>query len=880
MGKRSGKQKKSLKKRWTAILMMAAALLVMMQIFALESTFAETATGTKVTYKGAISSMGTTCGKFTIKGYDAFCAEHPKATPPSGTKITSTKLVTNNKMRKALYYGYGGPKAKVSKNNAGWVSTSVALSRANGKGGGTADAQKFYKKLGDYATPPDSFKVYLCNTAGGLQDLCYWIYEPEGKVRIKKQSSDVEATIDRGYSLKGAVYGVYTNKSCTSGSRVAKLTTGETGISGKVTLDKGTYFIKEMTSPEGFSLSSTVYTVSITDQCDKTVNVKDAPKKGKIQLVKTSAEPELTADNAAYSLSGAKYGVWSDKELTKSVGTLTTNSDGKSNELSVLAGRYYIKETLAPKGYLKDELVYEVEITIDELGDAEILNVKDVPEDDPAWVMIQKLDAVSGEPAPSGDGTLAGAEFTVRYYEGTDWEEDPSKSGAEDKGEWIFRTNENGFIRFDDKSRLISGDELYYNDLGNPTFPIGTLTIQETKAPKGYVRNDEVFLVKILEDDNEPGVSLSQIPTTEVKQQPIRGDVEIIKTDSKTGEKLAGVTFDVIDVSENKVAANLVTNENGYATTATDKNPNGSLPYGDYIVREKEAQIGYLPIDDIKINISENKKTITLDIKNTPAEISTSAYFKENSSKEILPAETVTIIDEVRYKNLIPGTVYRLEGILMDTETGEPLHINEEPVVSESEFTPEEANGIAYMEFVLDASQLSGKSVTVFEDLYIDETIVASHADITDEKQTVKFIAVGDIEIYKGDSTTGMPLAGVEFEIIDKLNNEVVAVLVTDENGYATTAGDDTVTGTLLYGDYIVRETEPLPGYMNIEDLEVTLDDINRVMSLKIDNTPIPVPTDETSDTGDPMGRLIPLTVALLIISFMGALVTLKPKNT
>lgn len=862
------------------------AIVVIMALFMVWGTvtvvpvWAESATGTKVTYKGAISSMGTTCGKFTIKGKDAFCAEHAKPTPPTGTKITSTKLVTNNKMRKALYYGYGGPKAKVSKNNAGWVSTSVALSRANGKGGGTTDAQKFYKSLGDYSVPPDSFKVYICNTSGGLQDLCYWIYEPEGKVRVKKVSTDTAATNDRGYELKGAVYGVYTKKACTSASRVAKLTTGASGTSGKVTLDKETYYIKEMTAPRGFSLSSTVYTVSITDQCDKTVTVKDTPKKGKIQIIKSSAEPEITEGNSGYSLSGAQYGIWADAGLAKNVGTLTTKSDGTSDTISLLAGTYYIKETVAPKGYLMDETVYEVKIGIDDIDETKVLSVTDIPEEDPAWVMIQKVDALSGEAVPSGDGTLAGAEFTVKYYEGTEWTEDPAKSGAEDKGTWIFKTNENGYIKFDDESQLVSGDELYLNDLGNPTFPIGTLTIQETKAPKGYVRNDEVFLVKILEDDDKPGVSLSQIPTTEVKQQPIRGDIEIIKSDNKTDERMAGVEFDVIDVSSKKVIATLVTNENGFATTASDSGTGGNLPYGEYIVREKDAPVGYLPIEDIKVNITEHKKTITLDIKNTPAEIGTKAYFKDNNSKEILPAETVTIIDEVSYKNLIPGTEYRLEGTLMDTETSEPLLIDGEKVISETHFTPENSNGTVYMEFMIDASELSGKSITVFENLYIDETLVASHADITDAEQTVRFIAVGNIEIYKGDKATGEPLEGVKFQVIDKLNGDVVAELITDDLGYATTAKEECPGGSLLLGDYIIRETEPLPGYAPIDDIEVNINEVTRVESIKIDNELLPVLKEEIPATGDPMGRLIPLTIAILIISFMGALVTVRKKES
>lgn len=1099
--------KKSIRrqKRCVMTALVIAALMVWAALAV--DVLAETATGTKVTYKGAVSSMGSTCGKFTIKGHDAFCAEHSEATPPTGTKITSTKQVKKASMRKALYYGYGGPEAKVSKNNAGWVSTSIALSRANGKGGGTVEAQKFYKILSDYKTPPDSFKVYICNTAGGLQDLCYWIYEPEGKVRVKKQSSDANATTDRGYSLSGAVYGVYTKKTCTSGSRVAKLTTGSSGTSGKVTLDKGTYYIKEITAPKGFSLSSTVYTVSITDQCDKTVTVKDAPKKGKIQLVKTSGNPDVTENNSAYSLSGAEYGVWSDSARTKKVGTLKTTSSGKSNTLSVWAGTYYIKETVAPKGYekdnsvhklsvsvtnidtakvlkvkevpkkgklqlikssanpeitdkndafslsgakygvwsdssmknkvttlttkstgatnvvsvwpgtyyikettapkgyIKDDTVHKVTVTGSHFATAKMIKVKDVPESDPAWAILQKIDAETGETMLEGDGDMSGAEFIIKYYEGTDWEQDPAESGTEAKKQWVFRTNESGYVYLDDKEYFVSGDELYYNDLGNPTIPIGTVTIQEIKAPEGYEINSEIFVVKINVDDNKSGVSLSQIPTTIVEEQPIKGDIEIIKKDSRTDMPMEGIAFDVVSAATDEVVTTIITDENGYATTSLEDKPDGSLAYGDYIVREKTVPIGYLPMsEDIRVSISKNKEKIWLNIENTPAEIGTSAtfkenglriinvdetitiidevafknlipgqgyrlegvlmdsstgkplilegekvtssisfvpessegtvkmefsfngetlagksvtvfeemyidetmvashaditdteqtvtflgpseigttaYFMENNSKEMLPAETVTIVDEVRYKNLIPGTEYKLEGVLMDTETGEQLLIDENKVVSEKGFIPETSDGSIYMEFVLDASQLSGKSVTVFEHLYAEETLVASHTDITDKGQTVSFIAVGDIEIYKGDKATGEPLEGVKFQVIDKLNEEVVAEVVTDDLGYATTASDENVGGTLLLGDYIVRETEPLPGYLPIEDIEVTLDDFNRVMSLKIDNVPIPAPDEGMPETGDPIGRIVPLTIAVLIISFMGALVSVRRRDT
>lgn len=824
----------------TAIVMVV--LLALLPIIG-DEVFAESATGSKVTYKGPISSMGSTCGKFTVKGHDAFCAEHSEATPPTGTKITSTKLVTDKAMRKALYYGYGGPKAKVSKNDAGWVSTSIALSRANGKGGGTTDAQKFYNSLKDYSTPPDSFKVYYCKTEGGYQALCYWIYEPEGKVRVKKQSTDIDADSIRGYVLSDGIYGVYTKKTCTSSSRVAKLTTGEKGTSSKITLAAGTYYIKEITAPEGFKLSTTVYTVKVTDQSDKTVVVEDTPKKSLLQLKKTSANPDVTDGKSGYSLAGAKYGVWSDSSLTNSVGELITGDNGESNTLEVLAGTYYIKEVSAPQGYLKDDTVHEIQVEMKDLESTVTLNVKDTPEEDPVWVIIQKVDAKTGSPIPSGDGQLASAEFIVKYYEGTEWKDDPAKAGAEAKRKWILKTNSGGFIYFGEKESFVSGDEFYYNSLGNPTLPVGTVTIQEKKAPKGYVLNDQVFVVKIPNDDESAGVSLSQIPTTKVKQQPISGDIEILKKNSATGKTMAGVTFEVIDVSDNKVVDTLVTDENGYATTAKAGSSEGSLLYGKYILREKGTPIGYLPIKDIEVLIDENKETVTLDIKNDPAEIKTKATFMENGTKAIMPKGNVTIIDEVNYKNLIPGTEYRLAGELMDTATGETLLIDGIKINSEVEFIPEKESGTINMEFQLNANDLSGKRVTVFEKLHLDDTLIAEHADINDENQTIEFFKVGDIEIHKADSKTGKTMAGVVFEVIDANTGKIVTTLITDENGYATTAKGEELDGSLPCGKYIIREKEAPIGYFPVKDIEVNLDENKETVTLNIENNPAEIKT-------------------------------------
>ena len=105
------------------------------------------------------------------------------------------------------------------------------------------------------------------------------------------------------------------------------------------------------------------------------------------------------------------------------------------------------------------------------------------------------------------------------------------------------------------------------------------------------------------------------------------------------------------------------------------------------------------------------------------------------------PTGEITIVDVVAYSGLTPGETYKMSGVLMDKATGEPLLVGEEQaqVTAEVEFTPEEASGTVELTYTLDASELAGTSVVVFETLYLGDVEVASHADIEDENQTVTF---------------------------------------------------------------------------------------------------------------------------------------------
>ena len=97
-----------------------------------------------------------------------------------------------------------------------------------------------------------------------------------------------------------------------------------------------------------------------------------------------------------------------------------------------------------------------------------------------------------------------------------------------------------------------------------------------------------------------------------------------------------------------------------------------------------------------------------------------------------------TVIDTVKYKNLVPGVKYELRGILMMKSTGKPLVVNGAVVEAMKRFTPEEPDGKVAVKFDVDTSGLRGETIVVFEELYRKKSLVASHQDINDGDQSIE----------------------------------------------------------------------------------------------------------------------------------------------
>ena len=363
---------------------------------------------------------------------------------------------------------------------------------------------------------------------------------------------------------------------------------------------------------------------------------------GNAKLQKTSSNTSITDGNGNYSVAGAIYGVFSDKDCTKQLATLTTDENGNTDVVEVKAGTVYIKELSAPAGYKVDKTVYSLKI---EAGKTATLNVSDTPKVTDTLIELFKIDMETQKDNPQGNASLAGAEFTWKYYAGF---YNKDNLPAEATRTWITKTiaetDSDGTTHYITKlgdAYKVSGDNFYMQN-GKAVLPLGTLTVEETKAPNGYLldgaymqagdKSEQIkglYVTQITEDGDLAVLSGSN--QFSVSDKVIRGGVKIQKRDLETGDTkpqgsatLKDTAFDVISLNDNsvlvegklykknEVVKTIRTDIEGVASTSADL-----LPYGKFRIVESEAPDGYLtdgakPID---FTITENGKIVDLTDK-------------------------------------------------------------------------------------------------------------------------------------------------------------------------------------------------------------------------------------------------------------------------
>ena len=358
---------------------------------------------------------------------------------------------------------------------------------------------------------------------------------------------------------------------------------------------------------------------------------------GKIQ--KSSSNTTVTNGNDCYSLSGATYGVYSDKGCTKSVAILTTNANGNTDTVELRAATYYVKETKAPKGFQLDKNVYTMTVKVNETT---TLKVSDKPKVTDTLVELFKIDMEISKATPQGNASLEGAEFVWKYYDGY-YTKDNLPS--EPTRTWTTKTttekdsnNEVHYITRLADSYKVLGDS-FYTQNGTICLPLGTITVKEKTAPNGYLLEGAymqaagsseqikgVYVAQITEDGELAALSGSN--QYSVLDKVIRGGVKIQKRDLETkdtkaqgGATLKDTAFEIISLNDNAVLVDgklynkneavktIHTGVDGIATTAAD-----TLPYGKYRIEESNAPEGYLTdgAKPIEFEITEDGKIVDL----------------------------------------------------------------------------------------------------------------------------------------------------------------------------------------------------------------------------------------------------------------------------
>ena len=358
---------------------------------------------------------------------------------------------------------------------------------------------------------------------------------------------------------------------------------------------------------------------------------------GKIQ--KSSSNTTVTNGNNCYSLSGATYGVYSDKGCTKSVVTLTTNASGNTDTVELRAATYYVKETKTPKGFQLDKNVYTMTVKVNETT---TLKVSDKPKVTDTLVELFKIDMETSKATPQGNASLEGAEFVWKYYDGY-YTKDNLPS--EPTRTWTTKTiaekdskNEVHYITRLADSYKVLGDS-FYTQNGTICLPLGTITVKEKTAPNGYLLEGAymqaagsseqikgVYVAQITEDGELAALSGSN--QYSVSDKVIRGGVKIQKRDLETkdtkaqgGATLKDTAFEIISLNDNavlvdgklynknEVVKTIHTGVDGIATTAAD-----TLPYGKYRIEESNAPEGYLTdgAKPIEFEITEDGKIVDL----------------------------------------------------------------------------------------------------------------------------------------------------------------------------------------------------------------------------------------------------------------------------
>ena len=538
---------------------------------------------------------------------------------------------------------------------------------------------------------------------------------------------------------------------------------------------------------------------------------------GSLELIKSSANQTVTNGNSCYSLEGAVYGLYQNGiEIARK----TTDVNGYAKFENVTAGNYDLKEITPPKGYALDKRTYPVTINSSQTTR---VDVKDYPQSDPVSILLGKVDKDTTQNMPQGSASLEGAEFTIKYY-AVHSDKDPAESGKKPVRTWVLKTNKDGKTAMVD-SLKVSGDEFFKTSQGYNTLPLGTITIQETKAPKGYLLNEEIFVRQITSKGTTEGVETYNMPT--IEEEVIRGDIQLVKygeNNDEPGDSGADIKKPLKDIKfhltskTNGDVYTIITDENGFASTKQFGNSErGNLPFDTYTVTEESPYPEYDIIVPFEVTVDEEGKTYSYILRNDTVDAPLSVQKVDKETGKVIPiaGAQFQILDEDK------------NPITMKVHYPTPMEIDTFETDANGSFTlPEKLEHGSYYLHETKAPEgyllgIEDIPFVVDQEFDWENPLSITYPDAP---------AKGKIRVTKTDKETDKPIpSGAEFTVtaaedittpdgtIRTEKGTVVATLTTDDKGKAE-------TDKLYLGKYVIKETKAPEGYLlNPKEFEVTL---------------------------------------------------------
>ena len=611
-------------------------------------------------------------------------------------------------------------------------------------------------------------------------------------------------------------------------------------------------------------------------RCGATWVIQTAPRNitVNVTLDKANGNPTMTQGNAAcyaQDLSGAIYAVYSDAGLTNEVGRITTDANGHGELNGIVVQRnavLYTKELVAPRGFNLDSQVYRHAFTTN--GETYNVQSTDQPLNDPLNIELNKVSAdgtVVANPA-----SLEGAEFTIKYYAGQYTFNDLPTTATRT---WVIKTVKSPFgntyrATLGDTFK-VSGDP-FYLDAGIPTLPLGTLTVEETKAPTGYTLDN-----KVIDASNTPapnirdGVALFNIVDDNslarvvggneytVVEGVVRGGLEIQKKDADTGANVGTATFQIVNKNNYDVVAR---DENGdvVATAAagqtlpytitTDanghwKSNDSFLPAGEYELVEVSAPAGYyLNTNPKPFEIKDNGATVSLDYADDKIVIDVA---KTDGKGNNVAGAKMTLIDKVTGSEIVTFTSTK-----ENTDISKYVEGGKTYILREDE-APFGFNKFEDIEFTVTGTRQSKQIISAVDQRKVFY-VSAIKVDAMDSSKKLKG---AELTLFKADGTVA----------VDKDGNPCVGI----------TDGEGVITWTVEYADdlggYYVQETAAPEGYrINHDHFQVVLSEdydfaVNNAVKVVVND--MALPSVKTGDTFNAVGLSMMFVGGLAVAVFI-----------